>query len=215
MKHSRWSSVPKPWWSAVLPGSVSHRRTTPLSARALTRGLTAAVSATVFAWALISPSAATAETPTPDPSSSPVVAQALVLPIEGEVRDLTFPTANLDGSVTEDGTVITLKADVFFEYNKATLNGRASTALDRAVARLQELGATAVTVAGYTDSKGTAAYNRGLSLRRAQAVRAGLAARLPDLKQAVRGYGESRAVASNHTAKGRALNRRVTITVTG
>lgn len=181
----------------------------------ISRGLSAAVIATLMAWALIGPQHAAAKTPTPGPSSSPTVAEAVVLPIDGEVRDLTFPTANLDGSVTEDGTVITLKADVFFEYNKATLNGRASAALDRAVARLKELGATAVTVAGYTDSKGTAAYNRGLSLRRAQAVRAGLAARLPDLKQAVQGYGESRAVASNQTAKGRALNRRVTITVTG
>lgn len=180
----------------------------------ISRGLSAAVIATLMAWALIGPQHAAAETPSPDPTTTPVIAEALGLPIEGEVRDLTFPTANLDGSVTEDGTVITLKADVFFEYNKATLNGRASAALDRAVARLKDLGATAVTVAGYTDSKGTAAYNRGQSVRRAEAVRAGLAERLPDLKQAVRGYGESRAVASNQTATGRALNRRVTITVT-
>ncbi|MFN8118894.1 MAG: OmpA family protein [Micropruina glycogenica] len=167
-----------------------------------------------MAWALIGPKPAAAETTRPDPSTSPVVAEALALPIEGEVRDLAFPTANLDGSVTEEGTVITLKADVFFAYNKATLNSKASAALDRAAARLKELGATTVRVAGYTDSKGTAAYNRGLSLRRAEAVRAGLATRLPDLTQAVKGYGESRPVASNETAKGRALNRRVTIAVT-
>ena len=179
----------------------------------ISRVLAAAVIATLIAWALIGPKPAAAETTSPDPSS-PVVAEARVLPIEGEVRDLTFPTANLDGSVTEEGTVITLKADVFFAYNKATLNSKASAALDRAAARLKELGATTVRVAGYTDSKGAAAYNRGLSLRRAEAVRAGLATRLPDLTQAVKGYGESRPVASNETAKGRALNRRVTIAVT-
>ena len=180
----------------------------------ISRVLAAAVIATLIAWALIGPKPAAAETTRPDPSTSPVVAEALALPIEGEVRDLTFPTANLDGSVTEEGPVITLKADVFFAYNKATLNSKASAALDRAAARLKELGATTVRVAGYTDSKGAAAYNRGLSLRRAEAVRAGLATRLPDLTQAVKGYGESRPVASNETAKGRALNRRVTIAVT-
>lgn len=180
----------------------------------ISRVLAAAVIATLIAWALIGSKPAAAETTSPDPSTSPVVAEARVLPIEGEVRDLTFPTASLDGSVTEEGTVITLKADVFFAYNKAMLNSKASAALDRAAARLKELGATTVRVAGYTDSKGTAAYNRGLSLRRAEAVRAGLATRLPNLTQAVKGYGESRPVASNETAKGRALNRRVTIAVT-
>ena len=73
---------------------------------------------------------AAAETTSPDPSTSPVVAEARVLPSEGEVRDLTFPTASLDGSVTEEGTVITLKADVFFAYNKATLNSKQHGRID-------------------------------------------------------------------------------------
>ena len=153
-----------------------------------------------------------------DPSAAvtfPVVQfDAKAVAFDAKVLTIEFPQASVDGSVTEDGKVITLRADVFFAYNKATLNSKASAALDRAAARLKELGATTVRVAGYTDSKGTAAYNRGLSLRRAEAVRAGLATRLPDLTQAVKGYGESRPVASNESAKGRALNRRVTIAVT-
>lgn len=181
----------------------------------ISRVLAAAVIATLMAWALIGPKPATAETTSPDPSTSPVVAEAMALPIEGEVRDLTFPTANLDGSVTEEGTVITLKADVFFAYNKATLNAKAKAALDRAAARSTELQATTVRVSGYTDSKGTAAYNKALSQRRAKAVLAGLERRLDGLKGVVKAYGESRPVATNKTAKGRALNRRVTITVTG
>ena len=95
------------------------------------------------------------------------------------------------------------------------LNAKAATALDRAAQRLKDLGATKVRVAGYTDSKGSKSYNKSLSQRRAEAVRAGLAARLPGLRYSVKGYGESHPVATNETGHGRALNRRVTITVTG
>lgn len=160
---------------------------------------------------------AQAETTTPSPSSGATTpaTDPFVRDFDGEVRDLTFPEANTDGSVTEVGSQIMLKADVFFAYRKANLNARAAAALDRAAQRLADLGATKVRVDGYTDSKGSAAYNKGLSKRRAEAVRAALAARLPGLDYAVKGNGESRPVATNETGKGRALNRRVTITVTG
>lgn len=156
-------------------------------------------------------------TPSPSPSSGATTpaTDPFVRDFDGEVRDLTFPEANTDGSVTEVGSQIMLKADVFFAYRKANLNARAAAALDRAAQRLADLGATKVRVDGYTDSKGSAAYNKGLSKRRAEAVRAALAARLPGLDYAVKGNGESRPVSTNETAKGRALNRRVTITVTG
>lgn len=153
-----------------------------------------------------------------DPTTSPVEpsnAQNFpVLSIDGEARALTFPVASLDGSVTEDGRTITLRADVFFAYNKATLNAKAGSALRQAAAKLKELGAAKVRVAGHTDSKGSASYNRGLSQRRAEAVRKALLARLPQLAVIAKGYGESKPVATNKTGKGRALNRRVVITVT-
>lgn len=157
-------------------------------------------------------------TPSPSPSASGAAtpaAEPFVRDFDGEAREITFPEADLDGSATEIGSQIMLRADVFFAYRKANLNARAAAALDRAAQRLADLGATKVRVDGYTDSKGSAAYNKGLSKRRAEAVRAALAARLPGLDYAVKGNGESRPVATNETGKGRALNRRVTITVTG
>lgn len=111
--------------------------------------------------------------------------------------------------------MITLKADVFFAWNKADLNAKAAHALDRAAASLTEQQARTGRVTGFTDNKGTASYNQGLSLRRAEAVRAALVKRVPGLAVEVKGDGESRPVATNQTARGRALNRRVTITVTG
>ena len=154
-----------------------------------------------------------------DPSTAvsfPVLPfDAKAVPFDAKVLTIEFPQASVDGSVTEDGKVITLRADVFFAYNRATLTAKAKAALGRAAARSTELQATTVRVSGYTDSKGTAAYNRALSQRRAKAVLAGLERRLDGLKGVVKAYGESRPVATNKTAKGRALNWRVTITVTG
>lgn len=159
-------------------------------------------------------------TPTPTPTPSPTAPasgapQGTTRPFTGETRELTFPVATLDGSMVTDDKVITLRADVFFAYNKSTLNAKAGAALDSAAARLKELGATRVRVEGHTDDKGTTAYNQTLSKRRAAAVRSALVGRLPGVRISVKAYGETRPVAANDTAKGRALNRRVTITVTG
>lgn len=160
-----------------------------------------------------------AETAVADPTQSPVDPSTAVtfpvVPFDAVTLPIEFPQASFDGSVTEDGTMITLKTDVFFAYNKATLNARAATALDRAAARLTELSATKVRVSGYTDNKGSVAYNKGLSKRRADAVLAALKQRISGLTGTIRAYGERYPVATNKTAKGRALNRRVTITVTG
>ncbi len=64
---------------------------------------------------------------------------------------------------------------------------------------------------GHTDSRGTEAYNLGLSDRRVAAVRQVMIDRFNVQASRVtsRGYGESRPVASNDTDSGRADNRRV------
>jgi OOP family OmpA-OmpF porin len=65
-------------------------------------------------------------------------------------------------------------------------------------------------VGGHTDSVGTDAYNQGLSERRAMAVKDYLVGKGVDgSRLSSMGYGESSPVASNDTADGRALNRRV------
>ena len=73
---------------------------------------------------------------------------------------------------------------------------------------------TTLSVEGHTDSIGTAAYNQSLSRRRARSV----ASYLEDIgvrssRIETVGYGESQPVASNNTAEGRQLNRRVEIHV--
>jgi len=73
-----------------------------------------------------------------------------------------------------------------------------------------------VKVTGYTDSVGSAAYNKKLSLRRAEAVRDYLVSIGVDpAKLEVDGAGMDNPVADNKTAAGRAKNRRVEVVVIG
>lgn len=68
-----------------------------------------------------------------------------------------------------------------------------------------------VTIVGHTDSKGTDEYNMKLGMRRAESVKAKMlefgvpAARIVGVES----RGESEPVATNETAEGRALNRRI------
>ena len=72
-----------------------------------------------------------------------------------------------------------------------------------------------VRVEGHTDSDGPEAYNQGLSQRRSEAVVDVLVNQYGIARSRLNpvGYGESRPVASNDTAEGRAENRRVMATL--
>ena len=104
---------------------------------------------------------------------------------------------------------------VNFEVNESTLLPRAEAILDNVGEVLQAYPALRLEVMGHTDASGPAAYNQPLSAARAEAVRSYLLERFdigPD-RLVARGYGESQPIASNETATGRTLNRRVVFTV--
>lgn len=105
---------------------------------------------------------------------------------------------------------------VNFDFGKAEIRSDARPVLDEAVRTLKEAGDIRVSVEGHTDSVGSSASNESLSVRRAQAV-AGYLARggISRDRMDVSGFGESRPVASNDTAEGRAQNRRVELNVVG
>ncbi|MBD3344356.1 MAG: OmpA family protein [Chitinivibrionales bacterium] len=69
-----------------------------------------------------------------------------------------------------------------------------------------------IEIAGHTDSEGGDSYNMALSVDRAKAVRNYLVMRgIAEDRIIARGYGETKPVASNETAEGRAENRRVEV----
>lgn len=113
------------------------------------------------------------------------------------------------------GVVITLSGSVLFATGKSDLLPIAKEKLDQVAKALTDQGFKQIVVQGYTDSRGNAADNDRLSLKRAQSVRDYLVSRgVPSEKATAEGLGASKPVADNATADGRAENRRVEIVVT-
>ena len=86
--------------------------------------------------------------------------------------------------------------------------------LEQLLAALQAERALRVEIAGHTDATASDAINLDLSNRRASSVVAWLVRKGVDAKRlTAKGYGRTKPTADNGTEQGRALNRRVEVTV--
>jgi outer membrane protein OmpA-like peptidoglycan-associated protein len=96
-----------------------------------------------------------------------------------------------------------------FARDSAVIGTRSGRLLDRLADEARGCRGV-IRIEGYTDSAGRPAANRALSRARAAAVRDALIARgIPAERLEARGFGSARPIVSNHTAKGRARNRRI------
>ncbi|BDR33649.1 OmpA family protein [Photobacterium damselae] len=110
-------------------------------------------------------------------------------------------------------TLEELKLAVPFAFDSSALSAGDRAKLAPFEQRLQAQDAAQIYVVGYTDSKGSEAYNQKLSVKRADAVAEALRSvmNVDGSRIIAEGRGESNPVASNATAEGRAQNRRVEI----
>ncbi len=100
---------------------------------------------------------------------------------------------------------------IYFAFNSALIDPGSDRALGRLAAMIARHPDWTLAVEGHTDSIGTAAANQALSERRAEAVRARLAAEhgVDTRTWKAIGYGAALPRESNATIEGRARNRRV------
>ncbi len=99
---------------------------------------------------------------------------------------------------------------VEFETDSDVITATGTALLDEILDALRQFPDVSIEIAGHTDDQGTEEYNNDLSRRRADAVLAYLVGRgEPVDRFVVVGYGESRPIADNATADGRARNRRI------
>jgi outer membrane protein OmpA-like peptidoglycan-associated protein len=97
-----------------------------------------------------------------------------------------------------------------FEKNRAVLLPSSYATLDSVARLLGRYPDYSLSIAGHSDSKGPAAFNRRLSQERAAAARSYLLNKgIDEGKVVMRGYGPQYPVATNATEAGRARNRRV------
>ncbi|MEO0998770.1 MAG: OmpA family protein [Pseudomonadota bacterium] len=127
--------------------------------------------------------------------------------------------AELEGtgvSVTRNGDNITLNmpSNITFATDSSDLSPAFFDVLGSVSKVLNKYEKTVIEVAGHTDSTGSDQYNQGLSQRRANAVSRYLGAQgIMDQRVITLGLGEQYPVADNGTDAGRAMNRRVELTL--
>ncbi len=130
---------------------------------------------------------------------------------EAEVR-IREIISDYDGRRTDEGTLMTVPAEVLFDFDEATLRRDAHAALDEILEVLEHYDTAPVEIVGHTDAQGAADYNLGLSERRAEAVADHLVtAGVERARLHVEGRGEVEPVADNDSSEGRQQNRRVEI----
>ncbi len=130
-----------------------------------------------------------------------------------EVDALRRQLSELNAKQTERGLVVTL-GDVLFETGKSDLKSAATADLSKLSGLLAQYPERSLVIEGHTDNVGSEVSNQVLSQNRADSVKAFL------LNQGIAtnritafGKGEGSPVASNDSASGRQMNRRVEIII--
>ncbi|XKH02214.1 OmpA family protein [Marinobacter nauticus] len=130
-----------------------------------------------------------------------------------EAAELQQQIDTLEAEATERGLVLTL-GDVLFASGSANIQGGTNQNLVKLVNFLNQYPERQVVIEGHTDNVGSAAFNRDLSLQRAESVREFLIDHGVDSRRlTVVGFGYERPVADNDTPTGRQQNRRVEVVI--
>lgn len=132
---------------------------------------------------------------------------------EARAAALTAELADYEQKTTDLGVTLILR-DLQFASGSSVLISGAQGRLAPLASFLEKQPDTRIQIAGHTDSQGSESYNQDLSRRRAESVGAYLVSTGVDAGRINSvGLGESVPVSSNATAAGRAINRRVEVTI--
>jgi OOP family OmpA-OmpF porin len=107
--------------------------------------------------------------------------------------------------------------NIHFDFNRSAITSAAAEELDQVGRFLQSQPAATATLSGFTDSIGSEQYNMGLSQRRSEAAADYLEShfKIDSSRLDTQWFGKEDPVAGNDTQEGRAMNRRVQITISG
>jgi len=136
--------------------------------------------------------------------------------MDRQEAELRRQLENTGVSVTRRGDeiILNMPSNIGFSTGSADLNARAFPVLDSVAKVLVKYNKTIVEAVGHTDNVGRAESNQSLSERRANTVAQYLIARgIVRERVIIVGVGEERPMADNSTAEGRALNRRVELSL--
>jgi outer membrane protein OmpA-like peptidoglycan-associated protein len=143
--------------------------------------------------------------------------------IGNEIKYNTIDIPSLDAGQYYTENTLTIQYDPGFEFTlsnlhfetaKADIKTLSYSVLNNLAEIMLRKTNMRIEIDGHTDSDGDDQANQTLSLKRAEAVKAYLVSKGVASNRIVsKGFGESRPVASNDTAQGKAQNRRTEIII--
>lgn len=100
--------------------------------------------------------------------------------------------------------------DILFDVGKSTIKAESFTTINKIASFMKEHQDISFRIDGHTDSDGTDEANQKLSQDRAKAIKDALIKfGIREYRLESKGWGEAKPIATNNTADGKALNRRV------
>jgi len=113
-----------------------------------------------------------------------------------------------------EGILISFDSGILFGYDSSTLQSEAKANISKLADILKKYPDSNILITGHTDSDGSENYNQTLSEQRAKAVSDYTMYKgISSSRLSTVGLGETEPVASNDTADGKQLNRRVEIAI--
>lgn len=133
--------------------------------------------------------------------------------VKGVMRNVNgCPETGSQPSVTTNGTMGTMGTRIYFDFNKSSLNSVSLPQLDAFVATIKQDESVSLSIEGFSDDFGDAAYNMVISKARAESVKKFLVSRgIAASRIVTSGYGEATPTVDNKNSANRAQNRRVEI----
>lgn len=143
--------------------------------------------------------------------------ERLRMPVLDAIRsyELLPPSPKTQPKAKPVPKIIRLDSMSLFDSGKFALKAGSTRMLVSSLVGIKAKPGWLIVVSGHTDNTGNPPLNQTLSQKRAEAVRDWMrdTGDVPESCFAVQGYGESRPVSTNDTLEGRALNRRVEISL--
>ncbi|CAI0890561.1 OmpA family protein [Serratia ficaria] len=141
--------------------------------------------------------------------------ERLRMPVLDAIRSYVPPPPPSKPQPKPAPKIVRLDSMSLFDSGKYVLKAGSTKMLINSLVGIKAKPGWLIVVAGHTDNTGNPALNQALSRKRAAAVRDWMrdTGDVPESCFAVQGHGESRPVATNDTPEGRALNRRVDISL--
>lgn len=145
--------------------------------------------------------------PTPAPKAEAAPAQSAEVKALAALGDGLKVDTNADGSIN-----VTLPEEALkFAVGKNEISAAGKAELAKFAGAVKKFDGYKSSVYGYTDNTGDKGFNQALSQKRAEAVKAELAANGLSAFGSIEGKGDADPIGDNATKEGRAKNRRVVV----